>query len=63
LPLTCGFVLETVELGNSGKSVLESLGGFVLFEDDRTLTDVGVGRDPNDEEATELPDQGVVRCG
>ena len=62
LPLTCGFDLEAVKLGNSGKSVLESLGPFVFLVDSRTLPDVGVGRDPT-EDAAELTDHGVIRCG
>ena len=55
LPLTCGFILDADELGNSGKSVLESLGGgfVVLFDDDD---------DDDDEGAAELPDHGVLRC-
>ena len=58
LPLTWGFVLDADELGNSGKRVLESLGGgFVLFVDDD-----GVGRIPKDDGAAELPDHGVLRC-
>ena len=37
---------------------------MLLLDGGRTLTDVGVGRDdPNDEDGTELVDQGVVRCG
>ena len=55
LPLTCGFVLEADRLGNSGKSVLESLGGGFVLDD-------GVGRTPKDEGGAELPDHGVVRC-
>jgi hypothetical protein len=34
----------------------------VVFDDPRTLTDVGVGRVPKDEGGAELPDQGVLRC-
>ena len=55
LPLTCGFVLDADKLGNSGKSVLESLGGGFAFFD-------GVGRVPKDEGAAELPDHGVLCC-
>jgi hypothetical protein len=62
LPLTWGFALDAVILGNSGKSVLESLGGrFVFFDDDDD--DEGVGRIPKDGDAAELADHGVLRCG
>jgi hypothetical protein len=57
-PRTCGFVLDAVEPGNSGKSVLKSLRWFfVLFNDGpKILTDVGVGRVPRDEDAAEPSD-------
>ena len=50
-PLTCGFVFDVAKLGNSGKSVLESLGGGFVVE----LFD-------EDEAAAELADHGVLRC-
>ena len=61
-PLTCGLVLDAAELGNSGKSVLESLGGGFVLLDDNDDEDDGVDRTPKDEGTAELPDHGVLRC-
>ena len=61
LPLTCGFVLDAVKLGNSGKSVLESLGGGVFILLVGVLLDVDVIVE--DDVGREDADQGVVlRC-